>query len=135
MTPTDDLARFIAEADLENVPPDVLNKAKIALTDCLGCALAGAQFKSSEIVLDYLRDVGGAPQATIIGTELRASLADAALANGMLSSALLYDDTSLAMHGHSTATLLPVVLAYGEKLGKSGRELIEAYLVGFEVEA
>ncbi len=64
----------------------MLNKAKIALTDSLGCALAGAQFESSDIVLDYLRDVGGAPQATIIGTDLKTSLADAALANGMLSS-------------------------------------------------
>ena len=58
MTPTADLARFIAGADLGNVPPDVLNKAKVALTDCLGCALAGARFESSEIVLDYLRDGG-----------------------------------------------------------------------------
>ena len=135
MGTTSDLARFIAEDELSAVPREVVDRAKIALTDGLGCALAGAPFESSAIVLDYIRDIGGAPQATIIGTGLKASPADAALANGMLASALLYDDTSLAMHGHSTATLLPVLLAYGEMHGKSGRELIEAYLVGFEVEA
>ena len=135
MGATQDLARFVAESDLGGVSEDVRDIAKLALIDCMGCALAGVGFPSSEIVLDVIGDSGGAPQAAIVGTELRASAADAALANGMLSSALLYDDTSLAMHGHSTATLLPVVLALGEKLHKSGRTLLEAYLVGFEVEA
>jgi 2-methylcitrate dehydratase PrpD len=133
--PTETLARFVAEADLGQVPLDVIEKAKLALTDCLGCALAGAGAPASAIVLDFIRDIGSAPQAAIIGTDLRASLPDAAFGNGMLASALLYDDTSLAMHGHSSATLLPVILALGEKLRKSGRALLEAYLVGFEVEA
>jgi len=135
VTTTLDLARFIVEADFDTVPPEVWDKAKVALTDCLGCALAGRAFASSEIVLDLIGDMGSRPQATVVGTGLRASIADAALANGMLASALLYDDTSLAMHGHSTATLMPVLLAYGETLGRSGRELMEAYLIGFEVEA
>jgi 2-methylcitrate dehydratase PrpD len=129
------VARFIAERNLENVPPDVTAKAKRALADCLGVALAGATFPSSGIVLDFIRENGGAPQAGIVGTSLRASLPDAALGNGMLASALLYDDTSLAMQGHSTATLLPVLLALGEKLHRSGRDILDAYLIGFEVEA
>jgi 2-methylcitrate dehydratase PrpD len=129
------VARFIAGGKLEKVPPDVTAKARRALADCLGVALAGATFPSSRIVLDFIAENGGAPQAGIVGTSLRASLPDAALGNGMLASALLYDDTSLAMQGHSTATLLPVLLALGEKLHRSGREILEAYLVGFEVEA
>jgi len=39
------------------------------------------------------------------------------------------------MHGHSSATLIPILFALGETLHKTGRELLEAYLVGFEVEA
>ncbi len=135
MGATDDVARFVAEGKLENAPADVVAKAKRALADCLGVALAGASFPSSEIVLDVIRANGSAPQAGIVGTTLRASLPEAALGTGMLSSALLYDDTSLAMQGHSTATLLPVLLAVGETLNRSGREILEAYLVGFEVEA
>lgn len=135
MSSTVELANFIASPDTGSVSDDVRTRAKLALIDCMGCALAGAPFRSSEILLDYIADIGSAPQATIIGTRLRASVADAALANGMLASALLYDDTSLAMHGHSTATLLPTVLAIGERLGKSGRDVLEAYLVGFEIEA
>jgi 2-methylcitrate dehydratase PrpD len=132
---TEEIARFIAEGDLGKVPEDVKDKARIALTDCLGCALGGAHAPSAGIVLDFIRESGGAPHAGVVGNDLRTSLPDAALANGLIASALLYDDTSLAMHGHSTATLLPVLLALGEKLHKSGRDLLEAYLVGFEVEA
>ena len=132
---TEAVARFIAEGDLADIPNDVTDKAKLAIADCLGVALAGAGAPSSEIVLDFIREIGGTPRAGIIGTTLRASIPDAAFGNGMVSSALLYDDTSIAMHGHSSATLVPVMLALGEALGKSGREILEAYLVGFEIEA
>jgi 2-methylcitrate dehydratase PrpD len=101
----------------------------------MGCAIAGASAPSSEIVLDVVRENGGAPKAAVVATTLRTSLPDAALANGMLASALLYDDTSLDMHGHSTATLMPVVLALGEALNLSGRAMLEAYIIGFEIEA
>jgi len=132
---TEEFARFIAEADLGKVPGEVRDKAVLALTDCLGCGLGGARAPAVATVLDFIREGGGAPQAGIIGNDLRTSLPDAALANGLIASALLYDDTSLAMHGHSTATLLPVLLALGEKLHKSGRDLLDSYLIGFEVEA
>lgn len=135
MGATEEIAKFIAEADLGSVPDAVRDKAVLALTDCLGCGLGGARAPSVAIVLDHIRECGAPPQAGVIGNILRTSLPDAALANGLIASALLYDDTSLAMHGHSTATLLPVLLAHGEKLHKSGRDLLEAYLVGFEVEA
>ena len=87
------------------------------------------------MLLDFVRDCGGAPQATVIGTNLRTSAPDAALANGMLSSALLYEDTCLIMPGHATATLLPVLLALGESRHLSGQALLEAYVIGFELEA
>lgn len=135
MGPTEAVARFVAEGDLRNAPRDVTEKAKLALTDCLGVAIAGVRSPSSEMVLDFVRENGGAASATVVGTNIHTSVPDAALANGMLASALLYDDTSIAMHGHSSATLLPVVLALGEKLRKPGRSLLDAYLVGFEVEA
>jgi 2-methylcitrate dehydratase PrpD len=53
----------------------------------------------------------------------------------MLSAALLYDDTCLAMHGHASSTLLPVILGLGEYRRLSGRELLAAYMIGFEVES
>ena len=132
---TGTVADFIVNLKGAAIPAEALRRARLALLDCIGCALAGARYDSSRLLLDFVRDCGGAPQATVIGTDLRTSLPDAALANGMLSSALLYEDTCLIMPGHATATLLPVLLAIGEARHLPGRALLEAYIVGFELEA
>jgi 2-methylcitrate dehydratase PrpD len=135
MEATESLAQFVSGFDASALPEEALRRAKTAMLDCVGVAVAGARFESSLIVLDYIRECGGAPQATVLGTDIRTSAADAALANGHLSSSLLYEDTCLIVPGHATATLLPVLLALGESRHLSGRALLEAYVVGFEVEA
>ena len=135
MGPTEVIAHFVADAGSVTIPQEAFRRAKLALLDCIGVALAGSRFPSSAMLLDLIAESGGAPEAGVIGTQLRTSSQDAALANGMLSAALLYDDTNLAMPGHSTSTLLPVLLALGESLNLPGRSLLEAYVVGFEVEA
>lgn len=132
---TDVVAQFVTTLTSASIPQEALRRARTALLDCIGCAVAGARFESSRLLLDFIRDCGGAPQATVVGTDLRTSAPDAALANGMLSSALLYEDTCLIMPGHATATLLPVLLALGESRHLSGQALLEAYVVGFELEA
>jgi 2-methylcitrate dehydratase PrpD len=71
---------------------------------------------------------------TIVATGRRASLPDAALVNGAMGHALDYDDVNFLMHGHPTVPVAPVVLALGEMLGKTGREVIDAYIAGYEVE-
>lgn len=135
MGATETVARFVTTLKTTDIPPEALRRARTALLDCIGCAVAGAKYSSSGLLLDFIGECGGAPQATVIGTSLRTSLPDAALANGMLSSALLYEDTCLIMPGHATATLLPVLLAIGEARHLSGQALLEAYVIGFELEA
>jgi 2-methylcitrate dehydratase PrpD len=132
---TDTVARFVTTIAAKDIPAEAMRRARSALLDCIGCAIAGARYASSALLLDFIRDCGGAPQATVMGTDLRTSVPDAALANGMLSSALLYEDTCLIMPGHATATLLPVLLALGESRHLSGQAVLEAYVVGFELEA
>ncbi len=135
MGATESVAQFIASTPGAAIPEAALRRAKLALLDCAGVAVAGALSAPSRMLLDFIRESGGAPHAAVIGTNIRTSPADAALANGMLSSALLYEDTCLIMPGHSTATLLPVLLALGESRHLSGRSLLEAYVIGFEIEA
>ena len=135
MGATETVAQFITTLKASDIPQEALRRARTALLDCIGCAVAGAKYSSSGLLLDFIRDCGGAPQATVMGTTLRTSAPDAALANGMLSSALLYEDTCLIMPGHATATLLPVLLALGETRHLPGQALLEAYVIGFELEA
>lgn len=135
MAPSEQAARFVAQLAFSAIPPAALERAKLALLDCLGVALAGSRAASSAIVLDLLRETAGPPRAAVIGTRLRTSVPDAAFGNGVLCAALLYDDTCLAVPGHVTSTLLPVLLALGEARHASGRALLEAYVAGFELEA
>ena len=126
------LARFVAET--EGVPQEAIAQAKRAVLDTLGVALAGSREESARAVAAWVREQGGRAEATVLGQGLRAPAPDAALANGVAGHALDFDDVSVPMRGHPSVPLLPAVLAVGEKAGSSGRDLLTAFVLGFEVE-
>ena len=132
MNASERLARFVVET--ESVPEDAIAQAKRALLDTLGVTLAGSWEESARIVADWVREQGGRAEAAVLGRSFRAPAADAALANGAAAHALDYDDVSLPMRGHPSAPLLPAVLAVAEKASRSGRDLLTAFVLGFEVE-
>lgn len=116
----------------EQLPDDVRRVARDCLTDWLACALAGAREPASRIVAACLLDEGGAPQATLIGTGGKASVAQAALANGTASHALDYDDVNLALPGHVSVAVLPGLVALAEQRQASAADLIAAFVAGYE---
>jgi 2-methylcitrate dehydratase PrpD len=118
------IARFIVETSDERVPPEALRTARDAAFDCVGVGLAGAAQPLGKMMLEMTREEAGNPEATVIGGGLRTSTTMAALANGTLAHALDYDD--MGGFGHPSVVLLPPVLALGEKLGASGREILTA---------
>jgi 2-methylcitrate dehydratase PrpD len=126
------LARFVAET--EGVPEEAIVQGKRAVLDTLGVTLAGSRQESARTVADWVREQGGRAAATVLGQGFRAPAADAALANGTAAHALDYDDVSLPMRGHPSVPLLPAVLALAEKEGRSGHDLLTAFVLGFEVE-
>jgi 2-methylcitrate dehydratase PrpD len=135
MSATGTIAAFIAEADYGQFPPEAIHLAKRSILDCLGVALAGSSESAGRIVVDYVRELGGAPLATVIKGGFKTSPPMAALANGTMAHALDYDDVFATGGGHASVSIVPAVVALGEASGASGRKLLEAYLVGFEVGA
>ena len=124
------LAKFVSETSPEAIPPESYRSALQASFDCIGVALAGAVQPHGKMIVNFAEDQGGKPTCTVIGNKLRTSAYMAALANGTLSHALDFDD--MGVFGHPTCTLLPTALAVGELLGKSGRDVLNAYVIGFE---
>lgn len=61
MTPTEAVAEFVTRTRLEDIAGEALRRARLALLDRLGVALAGSRYPSSPIVLDFVRECGGAP--------------------------------------------------------------------------
>jgi 2-methylcitrate dehydratase PrpD len=135
---TKGLARFITQTGYEDLPGEVVTVAKYAILDHIGVAMAGSQDPSGRIISDLVKENRSAPEATVIGWRYKASCSLAALANGSASHVLDYDDCLVfpnAGLGHPTTGIMPAILAVGEKLHISGRELITAYCLGIEAYA
>ena len=84
-----------------------------------------------EIIRQYVADLGGSPDATVLASSLRSSRPNAALANGTMGHALDYDD--FGGFGHPTVAIFPALLALAEDSEATGRDLIESYVIGCEV--
>jgi 2-methylcitrate dehydratase PrpD len=136
------VAEFITSTRYADIPADVVQLGKKSILDGLGLALAGSVAKSGEIVRRHLQSLGCTGSASVLGSNLRVPVRFAAFANGIAIHADDYDDTQLAVakdrvYGlltHPTAPVLPAALAMAERDGRSGRELLQAYEVGVEVE-
>ncbi|MGQ9572038.1 MAG: MmgE/PrpD family protein [Dehalococcoidia bacterium] len=131
---TERLASFVVDANYESMPVEAAVAARRAILDTLAVAIAGCREEASRIITTYVRELGGNGDAGVVGSGFRAAASEAALANGTFAHALDYDDVSPSMRGHPSAPLLPAVLALGEKTGASGREVIAAFVLGFEVQ-
>ena len=127
------LARHAATLRYEALPSALVEMTKQCVLDTLGVAI-GASTLAPEagIIADYVRDLGGKPEATLLGFGGKAPAAWAAFVNGSLGHMLDYDD--LGESGHPSIVTIPVALAVAEKLGGvSGRELITAIAAGTDI--
>jgi len=125
------LAKFVTETSPDAIPQESYDAARQASFDCIGVSLAGAAQPHGKMIVEFVAEQGADKTCTIIGNKQRSTPYLAALANGTLGHALDYDD--MGGFGHPTVALLPTALAVGEQLGKSGRDILTAYVIGFEV--
>lgn len=128
---TQQLATFVTQLRLQDVPADAVQTAKTGFTDCFGVMVAGRREGASEIVDRAMANTGRSEQASIIPTRERRNVEDAALVNGVSAHVLDYDDVTL--DGHPSAVLVPAILAQAEASGSSGAEMLIAYVAGYEV--
>jgi 2-methylcitrate dehydratase PrpD len=130
---TKKVAEFVDQTSFDSIPPAALKVAKTALLDCVGVMLAGSKEESARICAQLAEEEGSNGEATVIGQRFKSSTLMAAFSNGTAAHALDYDHSFLV--GQPTAGLIPAILALGEKLGASGRDILVAYVAGFEITA
>lgn len=128
------LADFVTSTDYSGIPVRAREIAKDAIMDSLGVALAGARDDTGRIIVEHVRSLGGKAESGVIAGGFRTSPPQAALANGIMIHALDYDDVAPGLLFHPSAPLLPTILALGEKYQVPGEKVIEAYVIGVEVE-
>jgi 2-methylcitrate dehydratase PrpD len=133
-TPSRDMAHWVAKLNPADIPERAFTWAKHALLDWFGVTIAGAQEPLTEILVADALAEGGSGSARLIGRPERVIASQAALINGSASHALDYDDVHFGLGGHPSAPVLPALLALAEQHNASGRELLTAFIAGYEVE-
>src|SRR5437764_699601 len=129
---TQTLAAQASAVTYEALPEPVREVARQCVLDYYGVALAGADDPLATILLDELAEAGGAAQASIIGHQAKLPALSAALVNGAIGHALDYDDVNLAMPGHPSVAILPGLIALAEQRNSTGREVVAAFVAGYE---
>ena len=128
------LAEHCRSIRYETLPAEATFAARQCLLDWLGVTLTGANEPLAVMLREDALADGGAAQATLLGTGERVTAKQAALVNGAASHALDFDDVHLAMSGHPSVPVWPALLALAEARGGSGRDVLAAFVAGFEME-
>ena len=127
------LASFVADSQLEDIPEAVRDHAKIVLLDTLGVILAGHQRSEVAGLRERLAPSSGSG-ATIYAKGWPVSdPRTAALLNGIAGRAIELCEGLRLVSGQAAMQVLPGVLAVGETAGSSGREILAALILGYEL--
>ncbi|MBI4013258.1 MAG: MmgE/PrpD family protein [Candidatus Rokubacteria bacterium] len=127
------IAKFVADTPFEAIPPGALARARSCLVDTLGAALGGSRLRAGRIAVALVEAEAGAGVATVLTARRKAAISQAAFANAVLASALDVDDGHYGAVGHPGAPVIPPALATAEARRRSGRELLGAVVVGYEI--
>ena len=125
------LTRHVASLGYEGLPDELVKLTKQCILDTLG-VMTGASGLAPEghIAAEYVRDLGGKPESTILGFGGKAPAAWAAFVNGSLGHMLDYDDV-VPTGGHPSIATVPAAFPAAEKAGAvDGRDLIAAVAAG-----
>src|SRR6266545_1552769 len=130
---TDSLSRYIVSDRAAQLPQPIIERARIHILDTIGAMVSGSTLKPGKVAIDFVRGHGGPRDSTVVATDLRSSPLFAALANAMTAHADETDDAHFPTVTHPGSVILPVALAVAETRHRSGRDLIIAVVLGYDV--
>ncbi|HET6803509.1 MAG TPA: MmgE/PrpD family protein [Casimicrobiaceae bacterium] len=128
------LGAFVVEHPSGGWPQHVDHEARRTLLNWLGCAIGASRHPAVEAALAAARELAPSAQASVLGRTDRVDMGNAALINGIASHTLDYDDTHLRTIIHPAGPVASAVLALAEHGGMNGRALIDALVLGVDVE-
>jgi 2-methylcitrate dehydratase len=139
LTVAQSLAKWALDIRTSDVPERCIQQAKLLVLDSVGCAIAGSAESVCKNIISVCEEVGGSAPCTIIGRVRRVDIPHAILANGAQLRVLDLNDYVVvnskngpAIGGHPSDNV-PVALAVGEARRKTGRDILAAIVLGYEV--
>jgi len=133
MGPTRTLCHYAVNTKYEDLPSDVIEKAKLCILNILGVEFGGYKTRIGQLHINMAKNIGGGrPEATIVGDGTKVSVPLAAYANGNLGFALDYEDM-IRYILHAGYISVAAGLAVGEKVKASGKDFLTAIVLAYEV--
>ncbi|MSQ25174.1 MAG: MmgE/PrpD family protein [Dehalococcoidia bacterium] len=133
MPQSQQLSEFVAATNFQDLPPPVVDTARVLLLDNLAAGFAGASQPWTAMVGQMARDQAQDGACTVFGQPWRLPPSYAALVNGTAISAFEVDHAYVEGSAHPSAAVFPAVLAIAERDGASGASLLLAMALGYEV--
>ncbi|WP_375396641.1 MmgE/PrpD family protein [uncultured Sphingomonas sp.] len=132
-TVLEDMGTWVAATRYEDLPLATVLKTKALLLDTFGCAIGAVDGKPVKALRSVLRDRGGSPQATVIGTGWKTSCDEAAFVNALQIRYLDFNDYAALGYPHHPSINLAAALAVAELKSLSGKDLILGLTIGYDV--
>ena len=118
----------------EDLPENVRHAAKRSILNFFGTALGGSRNEATESALRVLSLFSARPEASIVGRAEKLDVLSAAYLNAVSGNVFDFDDTHLRTIIHPTAPVSPALFALAEQRPMSGAELLNAFVLGVEIE-
>jgi len=131
----DQLAAYICGCRFEDLPAEVVKRAREVMADSLAVIAVGAQEEEVKALTGRMVSPGGKGTAAVIGAGVRTESSKAALINGTAGTFLELDEGNQFARGHPGIHVIPAALAVAEEMNLSGRDLLTALVLGYEIGA
>jgi 2-methylcitrate dehydratase PrpD len=133
MTVARELADFLVGTETTELPPTAMQHASMIIASTIASAAYGSSIRSAQIIRELAREQGGRSDASLwFDAGARLPVAEVARANAMLSDAAASDDSDLRNIVHAGTPLTATSLAFAERIGASGEEVLAAMVLGYE---
>lgn len=127
-------AEYITNLQYSDLPPEVVEKAKMHFLDALGNILGAYEMPWSKMVIKLVNQMKGTPESTVMGEPHKYPMINAALANGTMAHGIDADDSGARPSwAHPGACIIPAAFAAAEAENVTGEELITALVAGYEI--
>jgi 2-methylcitrate dehydratase PrpD len=133
MGATQTLARFLVQTKYQDLPREVVDRAKDLVIDFVGGALAGCRTHVANIFTEYVEEMAAKPEAVIIGRNFKTTAQYASYLNGVFNHSTELESVSQRTAPNPLA-VIATALALGDKMKLPGQKVLEGLILGFEIQ-
>ena len=128
-----ELSAYVAAALRKSLPSAVIEKTKHHILDTIASMISGSRLLPGKKAIAYVKTLGGAKEACVVGSKFITSAVNAALANGMLAHADETDDSHAPSQTHPGCGIVPAAFAMAERKQCNGTALLRAVTLGYDI--